>query len=331
MASKYPTMDWGPAASDEQLAEGFKLFKQKMQLVCEDNDITTDDKLARKIKIGLGDEGLRRLNASGLSEEDLKKPTKIWSFFENQLQVSINFRIQRLILMQMRQRTNECLDDFITRARGQALKCEFENKELEERIIELIIAGTANELFRRELLGKGSDLTLANALVLGRQYEAAARGADHIQSLKVDHIKKQNFKSKQPMQKGERCRRCDRVHAPRECPAFQTECKLCHKKGHWQKCCRTAKNTSSDSKKTNKKKAVHDVVQEQDQAAEMENESSNRGFYDVTLSNKCFGSLTTDKAYTEIQVQILRHEGQHPLRVKLDTGAKCKCIAYADV
>ena len=44
--------------------------------------------------------------------------------------------------MSIRHSEHETLDDFCTRARTTALKCQFEEKELEERIIELIIAST---------------------------------------------------------------------------------------------------------------------------------------------------------------------------------------------
>ena len=56
--------------------------------------------------------------------------------------------------MQYRQKEEESLDEFVTRARTQAQMCEFEDKEMQERIIELLIAGTKMEVFRRELLGK---------------------------------------------------------------------------------------------------------------------------------------------------------------------------------
>ena len=52
----------------------FKLYKQRLLLVCEDNDVTENERIARKIKIGVGDEGLRRLNTSGLSDIDRKIP-----------------------------------------------------------------------------------------------------------------------------------------------------------------------------------------------------------------------------------------------------------------
>ena len=95
--SKYPSMNW--AAHD--VADTFMLFKL---LVCEDNEVTNNEKIARKIKIGLGDEGLRRLNASELTDADQKDPAKLCELFETQLKVAVNFRIQRLNLMQYRQK-----------------------------------------------------------------------------------------------------------------------------------------------------------------------------------------------------------------------------------
>ena len=121
--SKYPVMNW--AAQD--VAATFKLFKQRLLLVCEDNEVTNDEKIARKIKIGVGDEGLRRLNASGLSDADQKKRAEIWNFFEVQLNVDVNFCIHSLNLMQYCQKEDETLDEFVTQARTQAQMCEFKD------------------------------------------------------------------------------------------------------------------------------------------------------------------------------------------------------------
>ena len=57
MATKYPTMNW----KAENVPEAFKIYKQKLSLVCEDNEVTDPASIARKIKIGLDNEGLRRL------------------------------------------------------------------------------------------------------------------------------------------------------------------------------------------------------------------------------------------------------------------------------
>ena len=44
--------------------------------------------------------------------------------------------------MHFRQQQDENLDCFINRCKLMALKCEFEDNELNERLIELIVAGT---------------------------------------------------------------------------------------------------------------------------------------------------------------------------------------------
>ena len=131
-----------------------------MSYYCEDEDIEDRGKIALKILRGIGNEGLKRLNASGMSDADKKRPDKIWELFESQLKTNLNFRVHRLHLMDYRQRSEGSVDDFVTRAHTQALKCEFEESELEERIIELMIASTPIEEFQRELLGKAKGYKL---------------------------------------------------------------------------------------------------------------------------------------------------------------------------
>ena len=47
-----------------------------MSYYCEDEDITDPGKIALKILRGIGNEGLKRLNASGMSDADKKRPDK---------------------------------------------------------------------------------------------------------------------------------------------------------------------------------------------------------------------------------------------------------------
>ena len=71
-----PQMNW----CESDLAEQMTLFKQTMNLYLDDEDITENERKARKILRGIGSEELKRLNASALSDEDLKTPSKIWIF-----------------------------------------------------------------------------------------------------------------------------------------------------------------------------------------------------------------------------------------------------------
>ena len=50
--------------------------------------------------------------------------------------------------MRLRQKPNETLEDFIT----LALKCQFTDIELNERMLEMIIASTHYDSFRKDLL-----------------------------------------------------------------------------------------------------------------------------------------------------------------------------------
>ena len=124
-------MDW----TDPDLSEAMSLFKQKLKLYIEDGIITDDGAKARKISIGVEDVGLRRLYASGLSDDDRKKSDTLWKFFEDQLKLNVNFRIHHLQLMQFRQKSGESKDDFVNRARTLGLKCQFSDDELTERVI----------------------------------------------------------------------------------------------------------------------------------------------------------------------------------------------------
>ena len=85
--------------------------------------------------------------------------------------------------MQFRQKPDETIDDFVTRARTQALKCDFSDQELAERIIELIIASTPYDNLRRDLLGREKGYALADALSEGRRYEALSAGSHQAQNL----------------------------------------------------------------------------------------------------------------------------------------------------
>ena len=107
----------------------------------------------------------------------------IKKFEETLRQIAINFYVACLQLHFMHQDRGETLDSFVTRCRTQAVKCELEAGELEARIIEQIIASTQIQKFQRELLGKGNNLTLEQAIELGRKHEAALFSAERLREM----------------------------------------------------------------------------------------------------------------------------------------------------
>ena len=231
-ASHIPKMDW----TEPDLAEAMALFKQKIELYVEDQEITDPIAIARKIRIGSGNEGLKRLNASGLKPDDLKDPKKLWTFFENQLKVHVNFRIHRLQLMKFTMKSGESIDDFVSRSRTLALKCQFSDDELTERIIELLIANTPHDLFRNWLYGKPIGTKLDDILEEGRKYEGVAAGKTQLSQLGYQSSKEGSVNS--IGRHRQKCRNCDTNHKPRQCPAYYDECDACGTKGHWKVCCR---------------------------------------------------------------------------------------------
>ena len=75
-AARIPQMNW----STDNHAEALKIFKENITVYCEDEEIDDDRKTALKILRGIGDEGTRRLNASGISDADKRNPAKLWEF-----------------------------------------------------------------------------------------------------------------------------------------------------------------------------------------------------------------------------------------------------------
>ena len=244
-----PMMDW----TGDNVSENFRLYKRKLNLYFEDEGITDKTQQARKVLRTIGDKGLRLLFGSPLSDNDQKDPKKLLQFFDTQIpQTLVNFRIHRMQLMRLVQDADESLDNFITRIRTFAQRCDFTEEEIQERVMELVIAGTPHEEFRKELLPKPKGFALKNMLELGRRYEAIAKGAEQLKQLglterrddDVDAVHQRKFKRKS-------CDYCGTQHAKKECPAYTSKCKVCGKVGHWAKMCyRKEKLTVILSEKT---------------------------------------------------------------------------------
>jgi hypothetical protein len=236
--TKSPEMNW--AASD--LPDEYELFKQCIELWLLDMKITDKATQAVKIRLAVGREGLRRLNKSTLSADDQKDPEKLWNLFDSQINVKVNFRVHRLELMRFRQRSEESIDEFVGRCRGKASSCDFTDTELAERIMELTISSTPDDLLRKDLLSKPKGYKVDELLEEGRKCQALAAGGRRLnqardpQAAGIDEI-----------QRRQTCGNCGLAHPPRRCPAYNDKCKKCGGMGHWAKQCR------SKQKRTNEK------------------------------------------------------------------------------
>ena len=140
--------------------------------------------------------------------------------------------------MKYRQIGDESIDDFVTRARTLANKCQFTANELNERLMELIIASTPCDGLRRELLGKPIGRTIKDVLKEGRKFEALSAGNDQLQRLDT---KQSDIQAVSYVRK---CGNCGTSHRPRQCPAYKDKCSACNAIGHWKACCRKTRTQS---------------------------------------------------------------------------------------
>ncbi|KAJ8023319.1 hypothetical protein HOLleu_35705 [Holothuria leucospilota] len=325
------------------VAGEFKLFKQRMELCFVDHGITDTSKQAIKIKIAVGNTGLRTINSSGLTTQDQTDPTKLWNLFESQLKIKVNFRIHRLELMNFRQKQNETLDEFVNRCRHKAKECDFTDDELSERIIELVIASAKCESFQRDLLDKPKGYSLDNVLKEGRKYEAISAGKQCLQSLDTGPSVSV-IKSKKP------CGNCysGLFHPPKQCPAYNDVCKACGNKGHWAKMCQhkdqhMGKHTKPQYRHTNRNRGgkpvqYHEVNEDPEPQTYVDSYDSDdqifEASFDIIMPNMCLDTINKhqrEEAFTTLDVMCPELKGKHHLKLKIDTGANGNALPLRTV
>ncbi|KAG1670042.1 hypothetical protein GQR58_017161 [Nymphon striatum] len=330
MADTLPRMNWDAP----QLAPAFKMFKQRCELYFKIKNITGEMAVTH-ILLAIGEEGLRRYNTWSLSEEDKKSPEIIWQMFGEQIEPpNDNFRISRLKLSSLKQMPSESLDDFITRAKAIALKCDFTRPELDERLIELIICSTPITEFQKELLHKPKTFKLEETLSMGRIFEATVAQMKELQLMENPVVaamkKKTKPYPKTPDQHHPRttsrgpCDNCGTNHQPRRCPAYNDSCHYCGNKGHWQKMCRKFKQSKEYSH-------YHATHQPKKNIQELSEDTQTSEYFDyepITFNvilnpNQC---LAEPKNEAFVQVDIFIKKRQHKLELKVDTGAQANTL-----
>ena len=333
-------MDW----SFQPLSESLKVFKARMDLYIEDLNITNTNKQATKIKIASGDEGMRRILNSGMSDADQKIPEKIWELLEAEvdLSVKISFRVHRLEFSNIRQQNEETTQQYLSRLREKASKCNFEPDELNERLIEMVILSTPHEDFRKELLIKPKGHQISEVLERGREYEAILASQTSLKSMQsplAQSFGEQNVHKVDAMSniKRNKCRNCGLSHPPRSCPAYFDKCNGCGNKGHWVKFCRKANsgrqaygqhNTTADKPKHyheprfrhNTTRKTHSNNHEINFDQGDQEDESATVFYSIAMAGIDHKTCKSE-AFITLDVDHSELDAKKPLLLKVDTGA----------
>ena len=328
-------MNW----DSDNVAESFKIFKQRLELYFTTKDID-EEKQVSHILLQIGEKGLRMYNAMTLTADEKKDPKIVFQKLQEQVEPPEHFRVSRLKLMQMRQGKTETLDNFVTRAQLQAQKCDFSMNELEERLIELIIASTPIADFQKKLLEEQKGVRLAQVVKMGRTFEATD---SHVQQLQnMANPTQASVSAIKSTQKGSHpCGNCGQHHKPRECPAYGTECYTCGKPNHWKDFCRDGKQKPRQSfrgqrghgqrghgqrRGTSGSRGGRGGKQQRKIKTMQADDVDDEDFDYHTFSTVTVSTVTSapqrDEAFVKLKLKLYNRPGIHNIITKVDTGAQ---------
>ena len=132
-------------------------------------------------------------------------------------------RIARLCLQNYSQKETGNIDDFLARCRLPAQKCKFrDEREMEERIIDQIIAGTKFLELQKQLLSKNVAMSISEVFNTCRSYEVSInymRQMDELQG-KFDN---QISAIKHRLTDTDNCGKCGLNHKNGNCPVARAQ------------------------------------------------------------------------------------------------------------
>lgn len=248
----------------------------------------------------IGSEAIEIYNSFALDDADKNNLQVIKEKFKDYFAPKTNISFERYIFFKIEQGEDEQFNEFLTRIKTQASKCEFINL-LDEMLKDKIVFGIRSNQVREKLLTEDK-LDLNKAISICKTSEQASKQLDEFEcknkSDKVLALRNKSVKNKQNEYFD--CKRCGTNHKSRECPAFNKPCTKCNINGHVANMCRT-------KKKYYQKKRVNTVE-----------ENSNSSEDEVYITAISAGEK---KDWTEkIQVSNVK------FIAKLDTGAQCNVL-----
>ena len=320
-----PQMDWD--APDPITA--FTRFKQKCQLMFSSVLKGTDDEeKVSYILLWSGEKGLDIYNSWAFTkEEDRKKPDVIFERFENQLEPKTSHRIHRYTLQGIRQEQGEPVDDFISRLKNLAAKCQFrDNAEIEDRVLDQLIWGSRNPDVQKSLISRDKSLTLAAAIEIARSHEATSKHMKTLAGSSRNFQEDRSINAIRREQEREFCNNCGKQHPRNKCPAYGTSCRKCGKANHWQSVCRSGKRKQlNQGTKSVFKKVIHAIEDKDD---DDDDEILTISSIEVNAIEDTQHSIhdTRDEAFATLEITQPEKKRKINLQCKVDTGAQSNVL-----
>ena len=112
-------------------------------------------------------------NTWDLTDDARKKLSVLWNGFARMIEPKTNYRLNRFNLQRYRQAEHESVDEYMTRCKLQAKKCNLRDAiETDERLIEQLTVGIKHARIQEKLLSHDATLTLDGAIDMARTFEA---------------------------------------------------------------------------------------------------------------------------------------------------------------
>ena len=273
----------------DHLYEDFKKFKRSCTHVFDGPMAHVSDKVkVNMLLLWCGPDGEDIYEGFNLDVHQQYDLELIWSLFDKHCEPICNFHAARWKFHTVTQAPSETLDTFYNRILKLAKQCQFEPVEERSRLIDAIIYGTTITKAQEKLLQMPITLMLDQCLSICRHYESLKYHLETIKPRSVEYLQKRHNKSKghghgrggyipQSTTKpgigrgrgttpatGNKCPSCGKIHGDNGCPAKNSVCFGCNKKGHFKMMCYSRK-TQSWSCSSHQNKVVQEVHTHEDQ------------------------------------------------------------------
>ncbi|XP_077502373.1 uncharacterized protein LOC144113241 [Amblyomma americanum] len=245
-----------PLRLSGNLSENWLRFKQKFELYLQATAVKkapkSDASKAALLLSFAGDEALDIFNNFQYSPGESKKSygTVVQKFNAYFSEVSNEIH-ERYVFRTKSQMEKEPFEKFARYLKRQATRCNFGDQH-DSLIRDQIVFGTNNSKLRERMLAE-KDLTLLKAEELAalrsQVWNKSEDCVDSISSRTVS-TKKQQQRDKKLCRNNQEycCRKCNRKHRPKQCPAFGIICHSCHKFNHFASCSRKSTTVSEVGK-----------------------------------------------------------------------------------
>lgn len=222
------------------VADNWKRFLQRVELFLEatgsDPDVRTDrQKIAILLHVA-GPEAVDVFNTFTLTEDERESFEAVVHKFQDYCAPKANETFERHVFRKTIQMEGQSFENFLRDVKLKVRSCNF--GDLTDSLVrDQIVDGVRDHKLRERLL-REDDLTLEKATRICKAAENSSQQArmwmdQHPTPVEQVDAMQKSEKSASRL----RCRKCNRFHAPRRCPAFGKICNLCGKKHHFAICC----------------------------------------------------------------------------------------------